>query len=65
MPKQKTHRGAYKRLRATARGKLKRAHARTSHNFVNKSGKRMSDLHQSVYVSKQEQKRIKKLVPYI
>ena len=40
MPKMKTHRGAAKRVKLTAKGGLKRGHAYTSHILTKKSPKR-------------------------
>ena len=40
MPKMKTHRGAAKRFKKTGTGKLKRAHAFTSHILTKKSAKK-------------------------
>lgn len=65
MPKMKTHRGAAKRFRKTATGKLKRAHSHTSHLLVHKSAKRARRLHRPAYVSHSDLKRIAKLVPYL
>ncbi len=44
MPKLKTHRGAAKRFKKTATGKLKRAKAYTSHLLNHKSSKRTKQL---------------------
>ena len=44
MPKMKTHRGAAKRFKKTGTGKLKRAHAFTSHILTKKSAKRKRNL---------------------
>ena len=40
MPKVKTHSGAKKRFKKTARGKIVARHAMTSHNLGKKSAKR-------------------------
>ena len=40
MPKMKTHSGAKKRFKKTAKGKLRARHAFTSHNLGHKSAKR-------------------------
>ncbi|MCX7405000.1 MAG: 50S ribosomal protein L35 [Planctomycetota bacterium] len=44
MPKQKTHKGAKKRFRITARGKVKHRRAGTSHLQVRLSSKRKRNL---------------------
>ena len=58
MPKMKTHRGAAKRFKKTASGKLKRSHAYTSHLAANKSTKQKRKLRKAGIVSKGDQKRI-------
>lgn len=64
MPKMKTHRGAAKRFKMTKTGKIKRAKAFKSHILTKKSAKRKRNLRQGTLVSKEENKRIKKLLPY-
>ena len=44
MPKQKTHKGAKKRFRVTANGKLKRSQAGKKHINSYKAGKRKRQL---------------------
>ena len=65
MPKMKTSRGAAKRFKKTASGKLKRYHASKSHLLTGKSAKRMRSLRKSVLVHPADAKRMKKLVPYL
>lgn len=62
--KMKTHRGAAKRFKKTASGKLKRGKAYTSHILTKKSPKRKRNLRKSGLVSKGDQKRIAQLLPY-
>jgi large subunit ribosomal protein L35 len=50
MPKLKTHRGAAKRVKRTASGKLKRHHAYASHILSKKSRKRKRNLRSSAIV---------------
>ncbi|MDI9476306.1 MAG: 50S ribosomal protein L35 [Natronincolaceae bacterium] len=64
MPKMKTHRGAAKRLKKTATGKLKRHKAFRSHILTKKSPKRKRKLRKAGIVSKGDQKRIAQLLPY-
>ena len=64
MPKQKTHRGAAKRLSVTKSGKIKRAKAYKSHILNKKSTKRKRKLRQPGFVFAGEVKTIKKLIPY-
>jgi large subunit ribosomal protein L35 len=64
MPKLKTHRGAAKRFKITGTGKIKRRKAYKSHLFTGKSSKRTRGLRMATLVSKSEQKRIERLLPY-
>lgn len=63
MPKMKTHRGSAKRFKRTAKGKLRRSHAYTSHLFANKSQKQKRKLRKSAMVSKGDQRRIDPMLP--
>lgn len=65
MPKMKTHRGAAKRFKKTGTGKLKRAHAFTSHILTKKSAKRKRNLRKGALVSTTQEKAMKKLLPYL
>ena len=51
MPKQKTHKGAAKRFKTTATGKVKRAHAMKNHILTKKSTKRKRKLRKSAEVT--------------
>jgi large subunit ribosomal protein L35 len=62
MPKMKTHRGAAKRFKKTASGKVKRGHAFTSHILTKKSPKRKRQLRKSALISKADEKRVKRLL---
>ncbi|KJS23163.1 MAG: 50S ribosomal protein L35 [Clostridiaceae bacterium BRH_c20a] len=64
MPKMKTHRGAAKRFKKTATGKIKRYHAFTSHILEKKSSKRKRNLRKSAIMFKGDAKRVLKLIPY-
>jgi len=64
MPKMKTHRGAAKRFKVTGSGKFKRYHAYKSHILEKKSPKRKRNLRKSTLISKADQKRVAKLLPY-
>ena len=64
MPKIKTHRGAAKRFSLTKSGKVKRGKAYTSHILNKKSSKRKRNLRQGTYISAQEEKNIRHLIPY-
>ena len=65
MPKMKTHRGAAKRFRATASGRLKRNQPGHRHILTSKSRKRKRQQKLSVYVSGAEAKSMKCLLPYL
>ena len=65
MPKMKSHRGAAKRFRKTGTGKLKRAKAFKSHILTKKSSKTKRNLRKSAIMSKGDQSRIARLLPYI
>ena len=64
MPKQKTHRGAAKRLSITKNGKVKRAQAYKSHILTKKPTKRTRNLRKAAYLTSAEGKTMKKLIPY-
>lgn len=63
MPKQKTHRGAAKRFKATGSGKFKRGRAYGSHILTKKSQDRKRRLRSSTLVSDADEKMVKKLLP--
>ena len=64
MPKQKTHRGAAKRLSVTKNGKIKRAQAFKRHILTKKPTKRTRNLRKAAYLTTTEGKTMKKLIPY-
>jgi large subunit ribosomal protein L35 len=64
MPKLKTHRGAKKRFRFTASGKIKRMKANKSHILTKKCRARKRSLKQATYVVKEEFKKLRELLPY-
>ena len=63
MPKIKTHSGAKKRFKTTKSGKVKRAHAYTSHILTKKSTKRKRNLRKTAVADVTNQKQCKRLVP--
>jgi large subunit ribosomal protein L35 len=65
MPKIKTHRGAAKRFKKTGSGRLKRSRAYKSHLLTGKPAKRTRRLRQSALVHKADEKRIKRMLPYL
>ena len=58
----KTHSGAKKRFRKTARGKLRARHPMLSHNTGKKRPGRKRRLGRPVTVSPQDRKRVKELL---
>lgn len=62
MPKMKTHRGAAKRFRISANGKVRRRKAFQSHILEKKSPKRKRGFRQLANVSAADEKTIKTLL---
>jgi large subunit ribosomal protein L35 len=63
MPKMKTHAGAAKRFKVTAKGKVKRLRANKSHILTKKDSKRKRRLRRPTLVAtKGEAKNIKRLL---
>lgn len=65
MPKIKTHRGAAKRFRSTAKGRLKRKRPGHSHLLTGKSRKRKRQQRLPDFAHATEIKGLKRLLPYI
>jgi large subunit ribosomal protein L35 len=64
MPKLKTHKGAQKRFRLTATGKVKRGHSNARHILTKKTAKRKRSLDIDVLVSEADQGPVKRMLPY-
>jgi large subunit ribosomal protein L35 len=64
MPKLKTNRALYKRLRLTKSGKLKKRSAGRQHILGKKSRKRKRNLRKSSYLSGGDAKKLRRLLPY-
>ena len=62
MPKQKTHSGAKKRFKLTAKGKVRGRHAMKSHILGKKNAKRKRRLDEPLMLKKQDAKRAKELL---
>ena len=58
----KTHSGAKKRFKLTARGKLKARHAFTSHMLGKKSAKRKRALGRGAQISAHDRTRVKRML---
>jgi large subunit ribosomal protein L35 len=64
MPKLKTHKGAAKRFRITATGKVKRGHAYARHILTSKTPKRKRHLDIDVMVAEADEGLVKRMLPY-
>jgi large subunit ribosomal protein L35 len=64
MPKLKTHKGAAKRFRTTATGKIKRGHSHARHILTSKTTKRKRQLDVDTLVSPPDQERFERMLPY-
>jgi large subunit ribosomal protein L35 len=62
MPKMKSHRGAAKRFKKTASGRIKRGSAFTSHILTKKSPKRKRNLRGTTMLAKADEKRVSRLL---
>jgi large subunit ribosomal protein L35 len=62
MPKMKSHSGAKKRFKLTAKGKVRGRHAFTSHILEKKSPKRKRQLGRPAEISAHDAPRVKKLL---
>jgi large subunit ribosomal protein L35 len=65
MPKMKTKRGAAKRLKRTASGKLRRAGGWKQHKLEKKSPKRRRHLRANKPLDVTDERRLRALVPYL
>jgi large subunit ribosomal protein L35 len=63
MPKMKTHRGAAKRFKKTASGKIVRSKSNKQHILTKKSPKRKRRLRKTVLVDSVDEKRVKQMLP--
>ena len=64
MPKIKTHRGAAKRFKRTAKGQFTRHHAFARHILTKKTRKRKRNLGQGEVVDASDQARVQRMLPY-
>ncbi|MEN3335261.1 MAG: large subunit ribosomal protein [Blastocatellia bacterium] len=64
MPKLKTHKGAAKRFRLTATGKVKRGHSHARHILTSKTAKRKRLLDIDGIVTKADEPLVKRMLPY-
>ncbi len=62
MPKMKTHSGAKKRFKRSAKGKLRGRHAYSSHILEKKSPKRKRNMGKPAHISENDAPRVNKLL---
>lgn len=62
MPKMKTRKGAAKRFRVTASGKIKRKRSKLRHILTSKTTKQKRRLRSRAYVSKADEKKVARLL---
>ncbi len=62
MPKMKTHSGAKKRFKVTAKGKIRGRHGMTSHIRVKKNAKRQRRLDAPAVIAKADEPRVKAML---
>lgn len=63
MPKMKTHRGAAKRFRRTAGGKVVRSKSLKQHILTSKTRKRKRNLRRPALISAADTRRVQRLLP--
>jgi large subunit ribosomal protein L35 len=64
MPKLKTHKGASKRFKKTATGKVKRGRSHLRHILTSKSKKRKRNLGSPALVSDGDLAKVLRMIPY-
>ncbi len=64
MPKMKTHKGAAKRFKKTATGKIKRGKAFKRHILTSKDTKRKRQLDTDTLVSAADAPKVRRMIPY-
>jgi large subunit ribosomal protein L35 len=64
MPKLKTHKGAAKRFKKTATGKILRGQTKKRHILTSKSQKVKKNLSGTVLVSEADQRKVARMIPY-
>ena len=65
MPKMKTKRGAAKRFKVTASGRIKHKKTNLRHILTKKNSKRKRNLRQKGMIDKSNQKQVKAMIPYL
>ena len=64
MPKLKSHKGAQKRFKKTATGKVKRGHSGLRHMLSSTAKKRKRKLGTATLVSDGDLRKVKRMIPY-
>jgi len=64
MPKLKTHKGASKRFKKTASGRVKRGHAFMRHILTSKRKKTKRRMDLDTLVDKADEPKVKRMIPY-
>ncbi len=64
MPKMKSHSGAKKRFKVTAKGHVKHKQSQKSHLLSHESSKRKRRLRGTKIVNQAQEKQVKSLLPY-
>ena len=64
MPKLKSHKGASKRFKKTATGKVKRGHSFLRHMLTSKDKKRKRKLGKATLVSDGDLAKVLRMIPY-
>ena len=64
MPKLKTHKGAAKRFKKTAGGKIKRGRAFSRHILTSKPAKRKRQMDVGAMVDPADAPKIRRMIPY-
>lgn len=64
MPKLKTHKGAAKRFKKTATGKIKRHKAFKRHILTSKATRRKRHLGEGTLVSEADAPKVRRMIPY-
>jgi len=63
MPKMKTHRGAAKRFKKTASGRIARSKSNKQHILTKKSPNRKRRLRKGALIARVDEKRVKQMLP--
>jgi large subunit ribosomal protein L35 len=61
----KSHRGAAKRFKKTGSGKIARQKANKQHILTKKTTKRKRSLRQDALISDADERRVRKMLPYL